>query len=65
MSLLPTIALHEVFATVRWTAAAHASALDDLERAFAAETVIHKSAEEVSSIIILKKVRTVLYQLLN
>jgi hypothetical protein len=41
-----TTALHEVFATVRQTAAAHASALDELERAFSAETVSNKSAEE-------------------
>jgi hypothetical protein len=32
-------AFNEVLATVRQTAAAHASALDELERAFAAETV--------------------------
>jgi hypothetical protein len=37
--------LHEVFATVRQTAAAHASALDELERAFSAQTVRNKSAE--------------------
>jgi hypothetical protein len=39
-------AFHEVLATVRQTAAAHASALDELERVFSAETVSHKSAEE-------------------
>jgi hypothetical protein len=41
-----TTALHEVFATVRQTAAAHASALDELERAFSAETVSDNSPEE-------------------
>jgi hypothetical protein len=32
-------AFHEVLATVRQTAAAHASALDELERVFSAQTV--------------------------
>jgi hypothetical protein len=36
---MPTTALNEILATVRQTAAAHASALDELERSFAAETV--------------------------
>jgi hypothetical protein len=39
-------AFHEILATVRQTAAAHASALDELERAFSAQTVKNKSAEE-------------------
>jgi hypothetical protein len=36
---MPTTALNAILVTVRQTAAAHASALDELERAFAAETV--------------------------
>jgi hypothetical protein len=36
-------------ATVRQTAAANASALEELERAFAAETVTNKSSEASSS----------------
>ena len=43
---MATTAFHEVLVTVRQTAAAHASALDELERVFSAQTVIHKSAEE-------------------
>jgi hypothetical protein len=35
-----TAALNEIFAAVRHIAAAHASALDELERAFFVETVI-------------------------
>ena len=50
-----TTALHEVLTTVRQTAAAHASALDELERAFSAQTVIHKSSVLLLIIIILKK----------
>ena len=41
-----TTAFHEVLVTVRQTAAAHASALDELERAFSAETVTNESVEE-------------------
>jgi hypothetical protein len=46
-------AFHEVLATVRQTAAAHASALDELERALSAQTVINKSTEE--NAILMKK----------
>jgi hypothetical protein len=37
---MPTTAFIEVLTTVRQTAAAHASALDELELVFAAETVM-------------------------
>jgi hypothetical protein len=37
-----TIAPHEVFATVRLTAAAHAEALDELERMAATATALHE-----------------------
>jgi hypothetical protein len=49
-----TTALNEV-ATVRQTAAAHASALNELERAFSAQTVRNKTAEKKCALIISKK----------
>jgi hypothetical protein len=47
-----TTAFHEILATVRQTAAANASALDELERAFSAQTVRNKPAEEKCVLII-------------
>jgi hypothetical protein len=48
----PTTTLHEVFAPVRQTAAAHTSALDELERAFSAQTVSTKNPWKRSVLLI-------------
>ena len=58
LKMTTTSALHEIFTTVRQTAAAHASALNELERDFSDETVTNKSTEEKCPHLHLKKKKT-------
>jgi hypothetical protein len=57
---MPKTAFTAILATVRQTHAAHASALDELERTFAAETVSFGSSMECSSDCIINQAKLAL-----